>query len=180
MIMVWRRLTRRYLGSKMATVEQRIAKLHDEVKAQKVAGEIAYSTVLKPENTPSVTKTERIDWSRQDDKIYMRERFRFERTDGKTDAPLVNFAFDFYLTPDYATYQRETFGITVTGYDIDYVKNDGVTGYIYETGPGYVDFYVDVDYDITTDYHTDPDLDITMTVQAISPVEGTLTATRLI
>lgn len=164
----------------MSSVEQRIADLQNEVKAQKVASEIAYSTILEPDNTPAITITERINWSSPDDMIFMRERFRFQRSDGKTEAPLVNFAFSFNLIPDYATYSREAFGIEVSGNDVNYVDNDGITGYIYETGPGYVDFYVDADYNLAMDYSSQPTLDIRMNVQAISTVKGTLTATRLL
>lgn len=164
----------------MATVEQRIAKLRDEVRAQKVAGEIAYSTILEPANTPTITVTERVDWTDELEQIFMRERFRFQRTDGKLEPPVVNFAFSFELIPDFATYLHDEFGVTLSGDDIGYTKNDGVTGYIYETGPDYVDFYVDVDYNAAMDYSSQPDLDIRMTVSAISLVEGTLTSERLI
>lgn len=164
----------------MNSIDQRIVQLKNEIRSQKVAGEIAYSSFLAPSNTPSTSVSERIGWNLRDNQLFLRERFRFQRTDGSSEPPLVNFTFSFELNPDMVTYYRNEFGITVSGYDTNATKNIAVTGYIYETGNGYVDFYVDVDYNLAMEYQSQPPVDITMRVQAISLVNGTINATRLL
>ena len=160
-------------------VQNRVIKLRNELKAQKVATELAYSSVLFPENTPSATWSGTINLPTTPDNIIARLRVRFTRSDGVEGAPFVDFAQQVTFSPTYQAYSA-SLGWTVTGNDTGYVDDQEYTGYIAATGSNYVDYYIDFLRELTSNYYTLSSVQASATVEAISMVEGTLNITRII
>lgn len=160
-------------------MEQRLIRLRNELKAQKVASELAYSSILWPANTPQQSWTGTITFPQSPQNVIARLRVRFTRTDGVSGAPFVDFAQNVTYTPTYYDYSVSQ-GWTVTGNDINYVDDQAYTGYIAAAGSNYVDYYVDFLRDLESNYFTLNSVQVTLNVEAISMVEGSLTITRLI
>lgn len=161
-------------------VQQRLVKARNELKAQKVASELAYSQLLMPENTPSVSYSGVVTdsgSSRYD--TLARCRVRFTRTDGVNETPFVNFTYDFRFSPTYVEFEA-SWGTTVSGDDVGYVDEQGYVGYIAEAGSNYVDFYIDVTTDVVLSFAPFTSLNFSFTAEAISTVPGNLTVTRLL
>lgn len=161
-------------------VEKRIVALRNEVKAQKVARELAYSQLLMPENTPSISYsgTATVQGQERFDTL-ARCRVRFTRTDGKQGAPFVNFPFSFAFSPTYREFEQSV-GNTVTGDDVDFVDEQCYVGYVAGAGPNYVDFYIDVTTEVVLNWTPFTSIDFSFTVEAISNVPGTLSVERIL
>lgn len=159
-------------------VDQRIVKARNELRAQKVAMELAYSSILWPENTPQATWNGSVALQLQGD-VVARFRARFVRSDGIAGAPFVDFAQTVAFSPTYLQY-TQSIGWTVTGNDVSYVDDQNYTGYVSGTGSNYVDYYIDIVRDIMANYNQLSTINLAITVQAISMVPGTVTITRLI
>ena len=164
-------------------VQQRIVKLRNEIKAQKVARELTYSQLLMPENTPSITYRGTLTHSGGPiDDVVARCRVRFTRTDGVDATPFVNFPFVLTLSPTYQEYEA-SIGVTVTGDDPGCVDEQCYVGYIADSGDNWVDFYVDLTYYAIANFDSFErpftSLDFSFTVEAISTVPGRLTVERV-
>lgn len=159
-------------------VQQRIVKARNEVKAQKVASKLAYSSILFPENTPRVTWSGTINFPWTADNVIARLRVRFTRNDGMDGAPFVDFAQNVTFSPTYVAYSASV-GWIVTGNDTGYVDDQEYTGYVAATGSNYVDYYIDFLKDIQMNYNTLNSISASVEVEAISMVDGTLTITRI-
>jgi len=153
------------------SVQNRLVKVENELKAQKTASELAYSSILFPENTPSATILGTIDFSVQST---ARISATFQRRDGKSEIPFVDFAVDIDVE-DYADWV-ESIGGTVSGRD---PHNADRLHYIYcaSVGNGAVEYYIDV---IPLSNYGGLPVGFSATVEAISSVEGTLTLERIV
>lgn len=160
-------------------VQQRIVKMHNELKAQKVSSGLAYSQLLLPENTPSQTYSGSMNLSGSGTGPLARVRFRFTRADALYDPPLINFTFTATTSPTYKQFV-ESKGFTISGNDLDYFDWWMVSGYIGEIGDSYVDFYVDFKRSIKNNFFSLSTMSFTVTCQAIASVNGTLVAERVI
>lgn len=160
-------------------LQQRIVELKNELKAQKVYSGLTYSQILLPENTPEESYSDTASLSGSGTTPVARLRFRFTRTDGISEPPLVNFTLDATLNPTYQQY-AENNGFTFNVNDLSYMTTREIVGYIGEIGDGYVDFYVDCDSYIRTKFYSLNSIGFSATVQAIANVQGTLVVERLI
>lgn len=161
-------------------VQKRLVKIRNEIKAQKVARELAYSQLLMPDNTPSVTYSGTVtDSGSQRYDTLARCRVRFTRSDGIDETPFVDFTYDFKFSPTYVEFEQ-SWGVTVTGNDTGYVDEQGYVGYVAGSGTNYVDFYIDITTDVVLSFAPFTSLNFTFTAEAISTVPGTLTVTRLL
>lgn len=160
-------------------VEKRIVKLRNEIKAQKVSAGLTYSQLLMPENTPQLSYTGTATWTSSTTAPVARVRFRFTRTDGLTDPPLINFTHTSACSPTYKEYAVANGFSFSPDIDMTYLDSEIIEGYIGEIGDGYVDFYVDFGMSIVSRYYTLSSIQISTTCQAISNVYGTLTVERL-
>lgn len=162
----------------ISDVQLRLVKARNELKAQKVYSGLAYSQLLLPENTPqqSYSGTASLSGS---GKPLARLRFRFRRTDGLIDPPMINFAFTANYSPEYDDFVRSK-GFTISGDDLGYFNWREVDGYIAELGDAYVDFYVDFSSSIRDDLFSVNSISFSVNCQAISNVNGTLEVERLV
>lgn len=159
-------------------LQSRIIACNNELKAQKVAQELAYSSILWPDNTPTEIWTGSVALQLSGS-IVARFLVRFRRTDGVSGAPFVDFAQIVKFTPTYKAY-TQSLGWTVTGNDLSYVDDQNYTGYFVGTGADYVDYYIDFTRDLIANYYTLNSINIEIEVQAIAMVQGNLTITRLV
>ena len=160
-------------------VQQKIVELRNELKAQKVFSGLAYSQLLYPENTPSQTYTSSANLSGSGETPVARIRFRFTRTDGINETPLVNFAYDASYSPSYKQF-AESYGWSFTGNNFDFFEKEDISGYISGTGDNYVDFFIDFNYTIRDALFSLSSIGISATCQAIVAVNGILSVERII
>lgn len=158
--------------------QKSLVSIRNELRAQKTATELAYSSILWPENTPQATWSGSIAFEVHDD-IVARFRVRFTRTDGKDGAPYVDFAQNVTFSPTYAAYSA-SLGWAVSGNDLGYVDDQNYTGYVAGAGSNYVDYYIDFVRDLISNYYTLWSIDVTIVAQAISMTNGTISITRLV
>lgn len=159
-------------------VQDRLVRARNELRSQKVAMELAYSSILWPENTPQVNWSGSIALQLQGD-VVARFRVRFTRTDGREGAPFVDFAQNVTFSPTYYDYTISE-GRTITGNDLGYVDDQNYTGYVAGAGTNYVDYYIDFVRDLISNYNTLSTINVAIVAQAICMTNGTLTITRLI
>lgn len=160
-------------------VQQKIVELRNELQAQKVYSGLSYSQLLFPENTPSLSYTGTANLSGSGETPVARIRFRFTRTDGINETPLVNFAYDASYSPSYKQFAEDN-GWTFTGQDFSFFERDDISGYISESGDNYVDFFVDYNYTIRSALFSLSSIGISISCQAIVAVNGTLSVERVI
>lgn len=158
-------------------VQNKVTQLRNEVKAQKVFSGLAYSQLLLPENTPtqSYSGTASLSGSGPVTKI----RFRFTRTDGVNEPPLINFAYSASISPTYRAF-AESYGFSFSANDLSYIDRTQVSGYIASLGDEYVDFYVEFNQYLRHIFFSRSDLGISVTCQAIANVKGTLVVERIV
>lgn len=159
--------------------QSRLVELRNEIKAQKVASGLTYSNLLLPENTPTVSYSGTASLPASGNNPVARLRFRFSRTDGIVEPPLINFAYSVSYSPTHKEFLI-SHGFTISGDDVDVFDWLDGNGYIAETGDGYVDFYVELLSTLGTDYFDLNSLSYQVTCQAIANVRGTLVVERLI
>lgn len=160
-------------------VEKRIVALRNELQSQKVSSGIAYSQLLLPRNTPILSYYGTASWTNSTTAPIARLRFRFSRTDGQLDPPLINFTHLSYCTPTYKEYAIDN-GLSFSpNVDMGYQDSSVIEGYIAELGDGYVDFYVDFGAKIMKNYFSLDSIGIRSTCQVISNVYGELSVERL-
>lgn len=164
----------------ITSTEKRIVNLRNEVKALKVASELAYSQLLMPENTPSVSYSGTVTSASVPRYATLaRCKVRFTRSDGSLDVPFVNFTLNFRFSPTYTQFMA-SWGIIVEGNDTEFSDEQVYDGYIAGSGPGYVDYYVDISTDIVLLFDPFTSIDFSFEVEAISMVSGTLTVERVV
>lgn len=159
-------------------VENRLVRIRNEIKSQKVAMELAYASILWPDNTPQATWNGSVALELQGE-IVARFRVRFTRTDGNDGAPMVDFAQSVTFTPSYPDFCASQ-GWTVTGNDLGYVDDQNYTGYVAGSGSNYVDYYIDFVRDLISNYFALSTINIAILVQAISMTKGNISITRIV
>lgn len=156
--------------------EARLIAMENELRALKQTAPMAIGMLQYPDTNPTASYSGTVDTTGAGT-VLARIEATFTRSDGLQITPMVDFAFDFSVSPTY-TENRLTIGLQVTGDD----PNCNVEGYIaqYEakTTQDSVTFNVDV-LDVIAPY-TSGTATIDLQVQAISPVAGTLTLMRTI
>ena len=162
-------------------VQNRLVKIRNEIKAQKVARELAYSQLLMPDNTPTKTYSGYIPvGTTAQNGTVARCRVRFTRIDGINSTPFVDFPFDLKFSPNYVQFEASQ-GVTITGDDTEYVDEQCFVGYIAEAGTNYIDFYIDVTDTLLMVFDPNfPGITFSFTVEAVSTAPGTIDITRLI
>lgn len=159
-------------------IQQRIVELRNELQDQKVATGMTSSQFLLPENNPVLSYTGTASLSGDSD-LVARVRFRFTRQDGLTDPPLVNFAWNATYSPTFYEYAR-SYGWAFTGSDFSFFQTSDVDTYIAEVGDGYVDLYVDYNYELRSALAPLTSVGISIQCQAIASVYGQLSVERLV
>ena len=163
----------------VGNVPQRIVKMRNELKAQKVSSGIVYSQLLMPTNTPQLSYTGTASWNSSTTSPIARVRFRFTRTDGLLEPPLINFTHTSSYSPSYRDYaQSNGFSFSPT-VDMSYFDTQNIEAYIGGVGDGYVDFYIDYKTSIRTLFFSLNSVQISTTCQAISNDYGQLTVERV-
>lgn len=160
-------------------VEKRIAKLRNEIKAQKVNSGMVYSQLLMPSNIPQATYSGVASWTGSTTSPVARLRFRFKRTDGLVTPPLINFSHSSSCSPTYKEYALANGFSFTPDINMSYLDSDIIEGYIAEVGDSYVDYYVDFSSSIISRYHSISSIQISASCQAIANVYGTLEVERL-
>lgn len=160
-------------------VQQRLVEIRNEMQSQKVYSGLSYSSLLLPENTPTGNYSGSVSLSGSGSTPVARIRFRFIRTDGLIDPPLINFAYSASFSPTYKQF-AESYGFVFSANDLDYITLTATSGYIAELGDGYVDYYVEYDSFLRSQFFSLNSIDITVQVQAIVSVNGRLEVERLI
>lgn len=160
-------------------VQNRIVKVRNELKAQKVASELAYSAMLWPENAPTITYSGSIDLTTISDPA-ARVAVTFTRDDGLDGTPYVDLAIDsdIYSLNDWVI---DNFGdAALTGRDRYCDKNGQFQVYVDSTTNNSVTYYIDVTQEIYGLAGRMNSTAFSLNITAISPVSGLLSATRLI
>ena len=160
----------------MSLVQTLIKRIDNELKALKTATPLNFGALNFPDQTPQETYTGSINTSSQD-YVVARIAATFTRSDSEPTTPLVDFAFDMSVSPTYVEYMA-TQGVTITGNDPNAMHDFFIRGYEAETTNNSVTFYIDIINAIAP--YAGATATLTVTVEAISPVEGTLTLTRII
>ena len=158
-------------------VQNKVTRLRNEIKAQKVFSGLTYSQLLLPENTPSLSYSETVSLSGSGP--VARIRFRFTRTDGLIDPPFINFAYTGSISPTYKSF-AESNGFSFSAHDLSYIDRNNISGYIATVGDGYVDFYVEFNSYLRRMFFSRNSLDIAVTCQAIANVAGTLSVEKIV
>lgn len=159
-------------------LQSKLVRLRNELKAMKAASELAYSTMLMPENAPTASISGTIDFSTPT-AVWARLVVTFTRTDGKTDTPYVDITTAATGDTFTAWVRRQTNG-SVTGRDPEWATSRLFMTYAHAASDGSVEFYLDA----TDSGVWLPDgnnrANFSVSVSAISAVPGTLTIARLI
>lgn len=158
-------------------VQNRLTHLRNEVKAQKVYSGLTYSQLLLPENTPTQQYLETVSLSGSGPVAKI--RFRFTRTDGINEPPMINFAYNVSLSPTYKAF-AESYGFVFSANDLSYIDASYISGYISEVGDGYADFIVEFASYLRDIFFSRDNLGIVITCQAITNVRGNLVVERIV
>lgn len=158
------------------TVESRLVKIENELKALKQTTPVSVGALQFPESAPLQTYTGSIDTSSQN-YVIARIEATFTRSDGLQITPMVDFAFDIGVSPTYQQYMQ-SINVTITGNDPNVMTEFYVVAYEASTGFDSVTYYIDVLNAIAP--YAGATAILTTTVQAVSTVAGTLTLTRTI
>lgn len=160
----------------MSTVQIQVKRLENELHALKAATPLNLGALQFPDQTPSGQKTISINTASQD-YVVARIAATFTRSDDELTTPLVDFAYDLSVSPSYVEYMA-TQGVTITGNDPNAMVDFFIRGYEASTTDNSVTFYIDALNAIAP--YAGATASLTVIVQALSPVEGTLTLERLI
>lgn len=160
-------------------VENRLVKIRNELKAQKVFSGLAYSQLLFPSNNPVQSYSGTASLSGSGDDPVARLRFRFTRTDGLVEPPLINFMYSATYSPTYQQF-AESYGFQFYGKDLSELEYNDITSYIGQFGDGYVDYYIDYQYTIRDALFSLNSIQIAATCYAVASVKGTFVVERII
>lgn len=160
----------------MYSTEQRLMKIRNELKAQKVATELAYSAMLMPENAPTATYTGSIDLTTIQEPM-ARVAVTFTRTDNIENTPYADIA----VSTDIDTFEEwvRSIGGTVSGRDTDWGESGLFMIYVNDTTDRSVTFYIDVSSKIVQG-QANQTANFTLNISVISPTPGQLTVIRLL
>lgn len=153
-----------------------IRKIKNELQALKASTPLNIGQLKFPEQTPNANYSGSIDTSSQD-YVVARVVATFTRSDDRTTTPLVDFPFNYSISPTYQEYMASQ-GITITGNDPNVQSEFFIRGYENKTTNNSVEFNIDV-LNAAAGF-VGQTATLTLNVQAISTVEGTLTLRRVI
>ncbi len=160
----------------MSTTQRLLKRIENELKALKASTPLNFGALRFPDEIPTASYSGTFDGT-EAKYVVARVAATFTRTDSEASPPMVDFAFDFEISPDYVESAAQQ-GVTITGSDPSAIDEYGVIGYEAETGTNSVTFYIDVLGQILV--YAVSTITLNVTVQANSTVEGTLTLERLI
>lgn len=160
----------------MSFVQNLIRSIENEVKALKASMPLNLGQLNFPAQTPSVSYSGSINTS-SSDLVICRLQLTFTRSDGKSEPPFVNFAFNASVSPTMQEVMAGM-GVSLSGNDLREYEDFFINGYVSATGTGSVTFNVDVKNAVAP-WGSSPKT-LTVNAQAISTLEGTLTLERTI
>lgn len=164
----------------------RLVKLRNEAKAQKQASKMRWGQLSTPETAPTTNWSGAINVAAPLSRSTIcKFDITFTRTDGRTEAPLVDFAYDFTTNPSWATMDRDK-GATITiGSEKSLIETYSEPEVTTESGAGYVKATISFPESLWTGLSTEAPIvfgvssvNLTINAAAYSPVPGTLTITR--
>lgn len=153
-------------------LQQRLNQARNELQAQKAGTTLAYSTVLFPDNVPEQSWNGNIDVdpTKQVAAVFLAT---FTRSDNQNSTPLVDFTFD-YDGPTTADWVRQQGG-TASGRDLKAELDDWATGDITAISDKSVSYKIE----FLSEWPAG-NINLSLTVRAISPVAGALKLERII
>lgn len=157
-------------------IERLINRIRNELRALKASSPLSLGALKFPDQTPTATYNGSVDTTTQD-YVAARVAATFTRTDGETSTPLVDFAFDYTLDPNYVG-AMATQGVTISGNDPNAQSEVYVRGYVAETTATSVTYYIDVLNAVVGLALSSVALELD--VQAVSTVNGELEIERII
>jgi len=157
------------------STEARLTDLENELKALKQTTPVSLGALRFPASVPTADYIGSIDTSSQD-YIVARLAATFTRSDGVQITPMVDFAYTVSISPTYQEYMA-TQGVTITGNDPNVNTEAYMNGFEASTTADSVTFNIDVLNAIAP--YAGSTANIIVHVEAISPLEGTLTITRV-
>lgn len=158
------------------SIERLITSIQNELRALKASSPLSLGALKFPDQTPTATYSGNVDTTTQN-YVAARIAATFTRTDGETSTPLVDFAFDYTLNPNYVAAQA-TQGVTISGNDPNAQSEVYVRGYVASTTATSVTYYIDVLNAVVGLALSN--VALSLNVQAISTVNGALELERLI
>lgn len=159
------------------SVQSLIANIQNELRALKVSTPLNYGQLKFSTGAPTANYSGSFPTASQE-YVAMRLEATFTRTDGETTTPLVDLAFDYSVSPNYQQMMQQLYGITISGADPNAVAEFNVGCYVNSTTNNSVTFFIDF-LNAFAAYQTIP-ASVSVNVQAISPITGTLTLRRTI
>lgn len=160
----------------MNRVQTLIRRIKDELQALKVATPLNLGQLKFPDQAPTASYSGSIDTSGQD-YVIARIVATFTRSDGATTTPLVDFAFNYTISPTYQEFMASQ-GITITGNDPNVQSEFFIRGYENSTTDNSVTFNIDI-LNAAAGF-VGQSATLGVTVEAISTVQGNLTIRRTI
>lgn len=157
------------------SVESRLVAMENELKALKQTMPLSMGALKYPDNTPTASYSGSIDTTVQRE-VLARISATFTRTDGLAITPMVDFAYSSELHPTLTEF-RVTQGLQITGNDPNVDSVDYVKCYEADVNGPSVTVYIDVSDDYAS--FTSGTATISVQVQAISTVEGSLSIARV-
>ena len=158
------------------SIERLIASIQNELRALKASSPLSLGALKFPDQTPTAPYSGHVDTTTQN-YVAARIAATFTRTDGETSTPLVDFAFDYTLSPNYVG-AMATQGVTISGNDPNTPSEIYVRGYVAATTATSVTYYIDILNAVVGLALSSVGLGLN--VQAISTVNGALELERLI
>lgn len=157
---------------------KRLSAVENEQKAQKVATGLNYGQLANPGDAPTATYSGHVNNSNNNPVAAWVATFT--RTDGLTETPFVDFAWDFSLAKGYYQDQKDAGYITsFSGRDKLAIDQITVVDAPDDFGPGYVKWRIFIP-PFYWFYLSGNGTDVSLNIQAISMVPGTLTLARVI
>lgn len=160
----------------MTRTETELRILEDELRALKASTPLNLGQLSDPGNAPTASYTGNIDTASQN-LVICRLELTFTRTDGATDPPLVDFAFNMSVSPTYAEFLASV-GVSFSANDGTDYEDFYINGYVLSTGAGSVTYAIDVKNAVAP-WGSSPKT-LTVNASAYSTVPGTLTLRRTI
>jgi hypothetical protein len=161
-------------------VTKRLLSIQNEQRAQKTASSLNYGQLVTPEKTPQQTYSGNVaNLVDFDSGVNARWVATFTRTDGVDGAPFVMFPYDYtlgmYLYDDYIV---NGYFSSVSARDKRAVDEYNFFDELFEVGSNYVKWKIEIGNQYF--YNSSNGTNVTIVVQAVTMVPGTLTLQRVI
>ena len=165
----------------------KLVELRNELRAQKQASNLSYGQLSFPESAPTASWSGSIDiTSPISTAAVAKFKVTFTRSDGRTTPPLVDLAFDYSTSPTGISTER-TNGATISlTSEASALEANGPECCVTSTSESSVVFTIEFPpstflglYSTFSGFCSISSVALTLTVQAISPVVGTLSVERI-